>query len=174
MPLSKLPKASPRSTAEAAIDGELPGILGWEHPANGAPLGANLIMGVLITLILLAYGLLAGSNEDLFWQLLAASIVLFMLPYVGVVAAFARARDVDAERPRPYRVPGGKLVARLMAALCIGMISICLAFIMYVPGEGPEWSVILGTLAAIALGELAIKWSERRDLVDSPVQASRG
>ena len=163
-----------RSTAEAAIDGELPGILGWEHPANGAPLGANLIMGVLITLILLAYGLLAGSNEDLFWQLLAASIVLFMLPYVGVVAAFARARDVDAERPRPYRVPGGKLVARLMAALCIGMISICLAFIMYVPGEGPEWSVILGTLAAIALGELAIKWSERRDLVDSPVQASRG
>ena len=87
-------------------------------------------------------------------------------------AAFARARDVDAERPRPYRVPGGKLVARLMAALCIGMISICLAFIMYVPGEGLEWSVVLGTLAAIALGEIAIKWSEKRAPEGARLQAT--
>ncbi len=151
-----------RATAESARDGELPGVLGWENPNNGAPIGANLVMGALVTVILLAYGLLADTNEDLFWQLLAASIVLFLLPYAGLVAAFYRARIMDAARPRPYRVPGGMAIAGCFTLLCIGAIAICLGFLMYVPDAGPDWSVIGGTVAAIVLGEFAIAWSEWR------------
>ena len=97
-----------RAVAESAIDGELPKVFAVVHSKNGTPVGASLLMGAVATVVLLIYGAIAGSNEDLFWSLFAASAVLFMLPYIGVVAAFYRARLVDGARHRPFRVPGGE------------------------------------------------------------------
>ena len=69
-----------RAAAEAAIDGELPNFLAKEHATHGTPIGAAFTMGAIVTIILVTYGLLAGSNEDLFWKLFAASAVLFLMP----------------------------------------------------------------------------------------------
>lgn len=149
-----------RAAAQAAIDGELPRFLAREHRRYGTPVGAAVTMGTLITIVLLAYGLTAGANEELFWSLFAASAVLFLLPYVGAVAAFLYARHRDADRPRPFRVPGGMPFATLITYVCIGILAFSIVLFMYVPGEGFDWKVVMGSTVAIALGEVAIRWAE--------------
>ena len=151
-----------RAAAEAAIDGELPRALAIEHPRTGTPVGAAVIMGSLITMVLLAYGFMAGSNVELFWRLFAASAVLFLLPYIGAVASFMYARLRDAERPRPYLVPGGNAIAWAMTVVCILLLLVSIALLMYVPGTGIDWPVVIGAGVSILGGEAAIFWSERR------------
>jgi amino acid transporter len=149
-----------RAAAESAIDGELPNVFAIEHPKYGTPTGASILMGASSTALLLAYGAIAGTNEDLFWLLFAASAVLFMLPYIGVVSAFYRARIIDPDRPRPFRVPGGKPVVALITVTCICLLTVTIFLFMYVPGNGFDWPVVIGSLTCIALGEVAIRYAE--------------
>jgi len=149
-----------RAAAEAGIDGELPSVLAIVHKEHGTPVGAAVIMGILITLVLFAYGAVAGSNEDLFWKLFAASAVLFLLPYIGAVAAFYRARQIDADRPRPFRVPGGNGLALAITTVCIGVLLLSIFLFMYVPGEGFDMAVVYGSVGSILLGEVAIRYAE--------------
>jgi amino acid transporter len=149
-----------RAAAEAAIDGELPNFLAKEHATHGTPVGAAFTMGTIVTIILVTYGLLAGSNEDLFWSLFAASAVLFLMPYVGAVAAFLRARRTDPDRERPFRVPGGMPLAIVITTVCIFILLTSILLFMYVPGAGFDWPVVFGSLAAIVLGEIAIRYAE--------------
>jgi amino acid transporter len=151
---------SNRAAAEAAIDGELPSLLAKVHPKYGTPVGAAITMGVLITIVLLAYGAVAGSNEDLFWSLFAASAVLFLLPYVGAVAAFFRARQIDPERDRPFRVPGGHALATIITVVCISFLVMSILLFMYEPGSGFDWRVVVGATVSIVLGEMAIRFAE--------------
>ena len=155
-----------RAAAEAAIDGELPNFLAREHPEYGTPVGAAVTMGVLITIVLLSYGFMAGSNEELFWKLFAASAVLFLLPYIGAIAAFIYARYHDSDRPRPFRVPGGASFAWLITFACIGLIGLSIVLFMYVPGTGFDWPVVIGSTVSIALGEVAIRWAEHESRPD--------
>lgn len=152
---------SNRAAAEAAIDGELPKIFAIEHPKYGTPVGAAMIMGVLITIVLLAYGAIAGTNEDLFWSLFAASAILFLLPYIGAVAAFFRARKIDPDRERPFRVVGGESFATLITVVCISILVMSVMLFMYVPGSGFDWPVVILAAVSILLGEAAIWYAER-------------
>ncbi|MEP4149192.1 MAG: APC family permease [Halioglobus sp.] len=149
-----------RAAAESAIDGELPNVFAIEHAKYGTPVGASILMGLASTVLLLAYGAIADTNEDLFWLLFAASAVLFMLPYIGVVSAFYRARLTDAARPRPFLVPGGNPVALLISVVCIVILAVTVLLFMYVPGSGFDWPVVIGSLSCIALGEVAIRYAE--------------
>jgi amino acid transporter len=151
-----------RASAEAAIDGELPRFLAREHARHGTPVGSAIAMGTVTTLVLLVYGLLASSNEDLFWRLFAASAVLFILPYIGVVAAFRYMRSRDAGRPRPFRVPGGIAVANLITVVCIGLLLMTALLFMYVPGTGFDWPVVIGAAVSILLGETMIVLAEHQ------------
>ena len=110
------------AVTEAAIDGELPRFLGHEHRRYGTPVGSAVVMGIITTAILAGYGLIATSNEDLFWDLFASSAVLFLLPYIGAIGAFLYMRVHDADRPRPFRVPGGMFFASLVTLVCIGLL----------------------------------------------------
>ncbi len=151
-----------RAAAEAAIDGELPRFLAREHSKHGTPVGAAVTLGVGTTIVLLAYGLMVTSNEDLFWKLFAASAVLFILPYIGAVAAFWHARKHDADRPRPFRVPGGPLVANTITVVCISLLLMTAVLFMYVPGSGFDWPVVIGSMTCIVLGEITIFRAERQ------------
>ena len=150
-----------RTMAEAAIEGEMPSFLGKEHKRFGTPVGAAIGLGVISTTVFAVYGFVAGSNEDLFWSLFACSAVLFLLPYIGLLLAFAKMRIVDAERPRPYKVPGGLLVALLLTAICVAILGITIFLFIYVPGAGVDWPVAIGCVVAMILGEMAIRLSEK-------------
>ena len=151
-----------RAATEAAIDGELPRFLGKEHPKHGTPVGSAIAMGLFTTLMLLGYGFLATSNEDLFWDLFASSAVLFLLPYIGAVGAFWFARRRDAERPRPFRVPGGMPFATVISIVCIGLLLMTVLLFMYVPGEGFNGLVVTVAVLSILLGEAMIFLAEHQ------------
>lgn len=156
-----------RAIAESAIDGEMPAFLGREHAKLGTPVGAAIAGGGICTVVLVLYGTVAASNEDLFWTLFAFSAVLFFLPYIGMVLAFLKLRVVDAATERPFRVPGGTPVARIASVMCLGCLLFSIALLMYVPGEGIVWEVVIGVFAILLLGELFIRSSEKKEAVEA-------
>ncbi len=149
-----------RAAAEAASEGELPSILAIESKERGTPVGAAISMGVIATAVLILFGFMSGSNEDLFWSLFAFSAVIFLLPYLGMMLAFVKLRIIDADHHRPFKIPGGLIMARTLAYLCFTILSLSIVLFIYTPGEGIQWPVFLGALSMIAAGELIIKLSE--------------
>lgn len=149
-----------RAAAEAATEGELPAFFAIESATRGTPVGAAVAMGAVSTVLLVLYGFMAGSNEDLFWSLFAFSAVIFLLPYIGMMLAFIRMRITDAEHIRPFAIPGGLAVARLAAYTCITILALTIVLFIYTPGEGIEWPVLLGAITMIGLGEVVIRFAE--------------
>ena len=93
-------------------------------------------MGVVSTIVLVLYGFMSGSNEDLFWSLFAFSAVIFLLPYEAMLLTFVKMRIVDADHPRPYKLPGGLGAARAAAWTCFAVLALSIVLFMYTPGEG--------------------------------------
>ena len=149
-----------RAAAEAAAEGELPKIFAIEHKTYGTPVGAAMLMGLISSLILVLYGFLAGSNQDLFWSLFAFSAVIFLLPYQGMFMAFIRTRVNDPHHPRPYKVPGGLLVARILAWVCFAVLALSIVLFVYTPGDGVQWPVLIGVIVTLAIGEIVIRFAE--------------
>jgi glutamate:GABA antiporter len=154
-----------RSAAEAAERGDLPRVFGALHPVHRTPANAAVITGVVSTAVIVLYGFFAGSAEDLFWTLFAFSSIVFLLPYLLMFAAFLVLRRVDAERPRPYRVPGGPAVARTFVVLCGVFIVQAIALFIWAPGSefdtGKTGAIVLGVGVTIAVGELLIWLAQR-------------
>ncbi len=150
-----------RAAAEAAKMGELPAIFAKECKKTGTPFGASIMMGVVSTSTIVLYGFLAGSNEDLFWSLFAFSAVIFMLPYIAMLLAFIKARVEQPDHVRPYKIPGGLLVARLLAFSCITVLSFAIVLFIYSPDEGMQWAVFTGVIVTLIIGELAIRSAEK-------------
>jgi len=150
-----------RAAAEAAMEGELPAFFAIESKSRGTPLGAAVAMGTVSTLLLIMYGVMAGSNEDLFWSLFAFSAVIFLLPYIGMMLAFIKMRITDSRRVRPFAIPGNLFVARMLAYSCISVLLLTIMLFVYTPGEGIQWPVLLGAVSMIMLGEIVIRCSEQ-------------
>ena len=149
-----------RAAAEAALEGELPKVFGIESKKLGTPVGAAVLMGIVSTIVLVLYGFMSGSNEDLFWSLFAFSAVIFLLPYEAMLLAFVKMRIVDADHPRPYRVPGGLGAARAAAWTCIAILALSIVLFVYTPGEGLQWPVLAGVIITLIIGEFVIRFSE--------------
>ncbi len=152
-----------RAACEAAQAGELPNFMGQENKDSGTPVGAAISMGLVATAALILFGVLAGNNEDLFWDLFAFSAVLFLLPYVGMSLAFLKLRTLHPDRHRPFRVPGGNAFAKLCAYTCVVVLILAIASFCYVPGEGMAWPVFIGSIALMVVGEFFILSSEPAD-----------
>ncbi len=157
---------SNRAAVEAARAGELPKIFALETRI-GTPIGPAVMLGIASTLVLLLYGSMAGNNEDLFWTLYACSSVVFLMPYVLMCTAFVTLRRRFPEHPRPFRFPGSERMATA-GALITAVILLCtITLFCFVPGEGVQWSVLLGALALTGVGEIIIRRKEHNQLEDS-------
>lgn len=150
-----------RTAAEAANEGELPAFFGQLHPVNKTPVGAYVLTGIVSSAVLIIYGLMATTAEDLFWSLFAFSSIVFLMPYLALFPAFLKLRRTDADRPRPYRVPGNHITAILMTIICVLFILQAIVFFIWVPGEPVDWSYAIPVLAGVAvtliIGEFLIK-----------------
>jgi glutamate:GABA antiporter len=158
-----------RTAAQAAEDGELPAVFSKLHPANKTPVGAYLITGVVSTVVLIVYGLLASNNEDLFWTLFAFSSIIFLMPYLALFPAFLKLRLIDKDIHRPYKVPGGKIFAWIMAVICILFIVQAIVFFIWVPGEPMDWyfagPILIGVVITLIIGEILLWFSSRKKVV---------
>lgn len=145
-----------RAAAEAAIEGELPAFFAIESKTRGTPVGAAVALGVSSTVILLLYGFLAGSNEELFWSLFAFSGVIFTIPYVGMMFAYIKLRRTDPERERPFKIGGPSWLAFLLASVCAIVLLLTILLFVYVPGDGMQWEVFWGALTLLLIGEVIV------------------
>ena len=155
-----------RTAAEAATEGELPAVFSRLHPVNRTPVGAYIITGIISTLVLVIYGFMAGTNEDLFWTLFAFSSIVFLLPYLAMFPAFLKLRSLDAEIKRPYKVPGSKWLAVMMVIICELFILQAILFFIWVPGEPVDWAyaipILIGVVVTILVGEFLLWWVKRK------------
>jgi len=163
-----------RAAAEAAHDGQLPGAWGWKREGSSSPIGAAMMMGLVMTVALLIYGKLAGSNEELFWSLFSFSAVIFMLPYVGLSLSFIKLRFNEPDLARPFKVAGGIVGACIIGGTTTLVLLASIALFIYVPDHGPRpttlyelsvaiWSgkflntaILTGLVVALSVGELLV------------------
>jgi amino acid transporter len=155
-----------RTSSAAAKEGRLPAIFGREHPLHKTPVGAFIITGIISTVVMVIYGFMAGSAEDLFWTLFAFSSMVFLLPYLAMFPAFLKLRKTDPDAKRPYKVPGGMTMATILAMICELFILQAVVFFVYIPGEPMDWSfaapVLIGVVLTVIVGEILIATSKKK------------
>lgn len=159
-----------RAAVAAARAGELPALFGVVHPRYHTPVGPALLASAVSIVVMLVYGLVASSAEELFWTLLSIFAMIFMLPYVLMSLAFIQLRLRDPQQ-RPFRLPLGNFGACLWAAVVgLHVLAGILLFVV-TPGEPMDWShagkILVGVGLALAIGEWLIRAQGAR-------QAQRG
>lgn len=159
-----------RTAAEAAKEHELPEIFGREHPVKKTPTGAFILTGIVSTVVIILYGFMAGNAEDLFWTLFAFSSMIFLMPYLALFPAFLKLRHADSKAVRPYRVPGGKPLAIILAVICELFIIQAVVLFVWVPGQPMDWAfagpVLIGVLITLVVGEIMISVSAKKKNAD--------
>ncbi|MDG1857878.1 MAG: APC family permease [Emcibacteraceae bacterium] len=150
-----------RAAAEAALDGDLPKIFALESKTRGTPVGAAVMLGVASTVILVLYGFLANSNEDLFWSLFAFSGVIFMLPYVAMMIAYIKLKRENSDTEISFKAPGPDCFSTLLAVICIVLLVATIILFNYTPEDGLIVPVFTGSVVLILMGELMIKLSPK-------------
>ncbi len=150
---------SSRAAAEAAEAGELPAFVARRHTKYGSPVGANVCTGLVATLVILAYALLAQSNDELFWSVFAFSSTIFLMPYLLLFASFLRLRQQDPATHRAFKVPGGNAIVLMMTAS--GLLFVLGALLLFIFPQLLAWQIdwhksaplLIGLLLTLAIGE---------------------
>ncbi len=153
-------------SSEAAHNGELPKAFGKMHPKHQTPIGSLLIIGLVSTGILVVYGLMAGSAEDLFWSLFSFTTIIYFLPYIINFSAFIRLRKNDPETPRPYRFPGGNGFAFFCCRLGQLVLIFTIISFFWSPGNAVDWGytlpVVIGAVVSLIVGEILNRTSMKK------------
>jgi amino acid transporter len=158
-----------RTAAQAADEGELPAVFGRLDPVNKTPIGANIITGIVSTVVIVLYGFMAGDASDLFWTLFKFSSIIFFLPYLLLFPAFLKLRKKDAAVERPYRMPGNHIFAVIVATICELFIIQAIVFFIWVPGQeftSTTLSIVIGTALTILVGEIILIVSGKKKVAN--------
>jgi amino acid transporter len=125
-----------RAQAMAALDGAAPPILGRISSRYGTPIAVNLMSGVVATVVmLLAFSMAGGDADKYFAAVLGLSISTTTISYLAIFPALFKLRLSHPHVPRPYRVPGGRWGALVVAALTTLFAALATIGLLY-PGFG--------------------------------------
>lgn len=149
------------TAAYAADNGDMPAIFKKRWAKNDMPIGSALMNGIIASIIAVIGVILSvvAPESDLFWTFFSLNLVLFLISYLPVFPAFLKLRRVDPDTERPFRVPGGKVMQKLMAIVPMILIALSVVFTAIpldaesVPGTLP---ITIGAVVCILLGELLI------------------
>ena len=150
-----------RTICESAIDKEFPPLLAKQHKQRKTPVGAAITLGAVCSLSLLFYGVVAESNEDLFWNLFAFSAIIFFANYLLMPLALLKLRRQNGQQSDGFEIPFGPVFAKVCVFLCFTITALAMFFFIYIPESGWQWSVIIGSVIALALGEVVIRVAEK-------------
>ncbi|AYC32492.1 APC family permease [Pseudomonas cavernae] len=154
-----------RAAVEAAKGGEFPALFGVVHPKYQTPIGSALLASLVSVALLVVYGLVADSADELFWTLLSIFAMIFMMPYVLMCLAFIKLRLTD-DRPRPFRLPLGNRAACLWAAIVGLHVLAGIVLFVVTPGEPMDWGyagkILIGVALALLVGEGVIRVGKQR------------
>jgi len=150
------------TSCEAGKSGEFPALFAKESEKTGAPVGSLIIVGILATVTVVAYGFMAGSLEDLFFTIFAFTSILFFIPYIIMHAAYRKLKKKDGNTERPFKAPAGVV----FSYICQMFLVCSLLLFIAVPGEPVDWSytgpVLVGSIGCIIAGEIIINYQSRK------------
>lgn len=114
----------------AAENHDLPRFFARRSPKNNMPTGAALTNGIVASLVCVLGVIIqmVAPDSELFWTFFALNLVMFLLSYVPVFPAFLALRKKDPDTERPFRVPGGPGLLKLLAYLPMALIAIAVLF----------------------------------------------
>lgn len=155
------------TAAYAAENGDMPAIFKKRWAKNDMPIGSALMNGIIASIIVVIGVVLsvAAPESDLFWTFFSLNLVLLLISYLPVFPAFLKLRRVDPDTERPFRVPGGKGLQKLMAIIPMILIVLSVMFTAVpldaesVPGTLP---ITIGAVICILLGELLIAFRKKK------------
>jgi amino acid transporter len=152
-----------RSAVEAAAEGELPKVLGREHPTRKTPVGALIGTGLISSLVLIVTAMFINKQDSLFFAIFAASSVIFLLPYLLMFPAVAVLRHKDPDRHRPFKIPGGDRFVIAIATLTTIIIAAGVVLFLWpnIPHVPTEWSYtgpLLGIVVVTLVAGEVILW----------------
>jgi glutamate:GABA antiporter len=104
-----------RGFMRASFEGDFPKVF-QGHNRQLAPTSVLWIQAGVGTLFALLF-LFEPTISASYWILSALTTQLLVIMYVLMFAAVIRLRYTQPDRPRPYKIPGGKLGVWIMAAL---------------------------------------------------------
>lgn len=158
-----------RAAAAAAAAGHFPAILGKWHPKFQTPYMAAIAQGSVATVITLVYAIVAtGGAGGIFWSIFSFSSVCIISSYLPLYASFFKLRFKDPNRPRPYRVPGGKIGMYVFGGLTIFFISLAVLLFLFpdIFSLHIDWSAsgptLIGLVVFFLIGEGIIRYAEKK------------
>lgn len=151
------------TAAYAAENNDMPGVFAKRWRKNDMPIGAALTSGVVATVICLLGVVIEAVSPDssLFWSFFALNLVMLLLSYVPVFPAFLKLRAVDPDAERPFRVPGGPGMRKVLAYVPMALILISIFFTAIpLSGDAETLSyylpITIGSIISIIIGEILI------------------
>ena len=154
----------------AAENGDMPAPFTKRWAKNDMPIGSaviNGIVGAIICVLGVIMSLIAPESE-LFWTFFALDLVLFLMSYLPIFPAFLKLRKTDPDAERPFKVPGGPLLLKVMAFVPMVLIAASVIF-NAVPMSFDSESlayylpIAIGAIICIALGEVLIIIREKKN-----------
>ena len=145
-----------RGLAVTAEHGSLPPIL-QKRNSEGMPVGLLIAQGLFVTFWGLVFLLYPGGLNSSFWALFALTTTVYIVMYFLMYAAAIKLRYTQPNRPRAFRVPGGKTGMWVVAGW--GFISMVFVFLVallppdQVKGDAPIFITFMlaGTAAVVAI-----------------------
>jgi len=133
-----------RALAVAAYDGAGPRILGRFSARFGTPVIANVLSGVLSTVVMvLAFMLSQGDSNKYFAAVLGLAISTTMISYLFLFPAVIKLRYTHGQSDRPYRVPWG-MKGVWMCGVAATFWALLATVGLLWPGLGVNWFGAMG------------------------------
>ena len=149
------------TAAYAADNGDMPAVFKKRWSKNDMPTGSALMTGIIASIIVVIGVVLTvvAPESDLFWTFFSLNLVLFLMSYLPVFPAFLKLRKADPDTERPFRVPGGNGMLKVMAIVPMILIALSIVFTavpMSADAVAGTLPITIGAVVCIALGELLI------------------
>lgn len=149
--------------AYAAENGDMPAVFGKRDPKNNMPVGGVMVTAIVASIVVIIspiFGMI--GMEDLFWSFFALNLVMFILSYVPMFPGFLKMRKIDPDTERPFKVPGGPVMLKIMAYVPMVLIIVSIIFTAVPLSFDAETlsatlPITIGAIIFIILGEVIIK-----------------
>ena len=125
--------------------------------------------GIVATIVVLIGAFLPDSN--LFWSFFALNLVMFLLSYLPIFPAFLKMRKVDPDRERPFRVPGGNVMQKILAFVPMILIIVSVIFTAVPLAFDADTlaatlPITIGSVIFLVLGEIIIAVCRKKNPVN--------
>ena len=154
----------------AAENGDMPAPFKKRWAKNDMPIGSAVINGVVAAVICVlgVVMTLVAPESELFWTFFALNLVLFLMSYLPIFPAFLKLRKTDPDAERPFKVPGGSLLLKIMAIVPMILIAVSVLFCAVPLAFDAETlaatlPITIGAVICIALGEVLTIIREKKN-----------